>query len=98
MFRIAIPTPGGIACYDACMRTTVEITHEQRQALSSLAARRGIRGFSPLVQEAIDLYLTDRSPDRIGNLEALEGSLSDAEADEVERRIAEAWSTWPSAS
>lgn len=80
------------------MRTTVEITDEQRQALMALASRRGIRGFSPLVQEAIDVFLTDRSSERIGDLMALEGSLSATEADEVQRRIADAWSTWPTAS
>ncbi len=39
------------------MRTTVEITDAQRAKLLQLAASRGQKGFSTLVQEAIDLYL-----------------------------------------
>lgn len=39
------------------MRTTIEITDEQRARLLELAARRGVKGFSALVQEAVDLYL-----------------------------------------
>jgi len=39
------------------MRTTVEITDAQRAKLLQLAASRGEKGFSTLVQEAIDFYL-----------------------------------------
>jgi hypothetical protein len=39
------------------MRTTVEITDAQRAKLLQLAASRGEKGFSGLVQEALDLYL-----------------------------------------
>lgn len=43
------------------MRTTIEITDEQRARLLELAARRGVKGFSPLVQEAVDLYLESQA-------------------------------------
>ncbi len=43
------------------MRTTIEITDEQRARLLELAARRGVKGFSALVQEAVDLYLEAQS-------------------------------------
>lgn len=39
------------------MRTTIDITETQRARLLELAARRGEKGFSRIVQEAIDLYL-----------------------------------------
>lgn len=39
------------------MRTTVELTDEQRAALAALACKRGIRGYSSLVQEALAQYL-----------------------------------------
>lgn len=39
------------------MRTTVEITAEQRARLLELAARRGEKGFSGLVREALESYL-----------------------------------------
>jgi hypothetical protein len=76
------------------MRTSVEITEEQRLALTVLAKRRGLRGFSPLVQEAIDRYLADQDDDRIEELLALQGSITDEEAEEMLRRIAEARASW----
>lgn len=77
-----------------CMRTTVEIRDEQRVALAAIAAKRGLRGYSELVQEAIDLYLGQSEGDDLEALLALQGSITDAEAEEMRRRIAEAWSTW----
>lgn len=76
------------------MRTTVEITLEQHRALSTLASRRGIRGFSPLVQEALDLYLSQRGAADIEAVLSLEGTISAEEGDEIERRIHDAWTTW----
>lgn len=80
------------------MRTTVEITEEQHRRLTALAARRRMRGFSPLVQEAIDLYLAEQDSQRAEAALGLEGSLTEEEALEMERRIAEAWATWPTVS
>ena len=80
------------------MRTTVEITEKQHRRLMALAADRGIRGFSPLVQEAIERYLADLDSARVDLALALEGVIGDEEAEEVERRITEAWSTWPQVS
>ena len=45
------------ACEYGCMRTTVEITDAQRAGLLELAARRGEKGFSRLVQEAVEAIL-----------------------------------------
>ncbi len=39
------------------MRTTIEIRPEHRAKLLELAARRGRKGFSQLVTEALDAYL-----------------------------------------
>ena len=39
------------------MRTTIELSDEHRGRLLELAARRGLKGFSVLVQEAVDMYL-----------------------------------------
>ena len=77
-----------------CMRTTVDITDDQRAALAAIAARRGIRGFSAIVREAIDRYLRDEDGDDLDVVLSLEGSISDDEADEMRRRIADAWATW----
>lgn len=60
----------------------------------ALARRRGMRGFSPIVQEALDAYLADLGADEVDSLLALEGSIDDSEAREVRRRIAKARGAW----
>jgi ElaB/YqjD/DUF883 family membrane-anchored ribosome-binding protein len=76
------------------MRTTVEITESQHRRLAALAAQRGQQGFSSIVQEAIDAYLETLASDDLEALLALEGSVTDEEAESMRRHIAEAWSTW----
>lgn len=80
------------------MRTTVEITHAQHRALMALANRRGVRGFSLLVQEALDAYLRDQDAAEIDLLLSLEGSIDADEEAEIRSRIDEARSVWRSAS
>lgn len=80
------------------MRTTIDITDQQHRALTSLASRRGLRGFSLIVQEAIDAYLRDQDAAEVDLLLSLEGSVNDDEESEIRRRIAEARSTWHTAS
>ena len=41
------------------MRTTIELNDDARSKLLALAARRGDKGFSKIVQEALDRYLHD---------------------------------------
>lgn len=76
------------------MRTTVEITAAQHEALNALAKRRGIRGFSPLVQEAIDTYLQSLGDSETRLLLELEGSLNEDQEAELRARIEDARSVW----
>ncbi|MCB1008894.1 MAG: CopG family transcriptional regulator [Acidobacteria bacterium] len=80
------------------MRTTVEISDEQRARLLALAAARGEKGFSKLVQEALDLYLEEiEGAERGARIEralASIGSVSDEVAERmsrVSREIRESW-------
>jgi hypothetical protein len=41
------------------MRTTIDLSNDHRSSLHSLAARRGLRGYSKLIQEAVDLYIQE---------------------------------------
>ncbi len=43
--------------YTLAMRTTIEMKPEHRARLLELAARRGEKGFSSIIAEAIDAYL-----------------------------------------
>jgi metal-responsive CopG/Arc/MetJ family transcriptional regulator len=76
------------------MRTTVEITQEQHRALSAIAQRRGVRGFSVLVQEALEGYLANLTTDEVDLLLGLEGVLSESDAREMRSRIEDARAAW----
>lgn len=78
------------------MRTTIELTDEQRAQLLELAARRGMKGFSVLIQEAVDLYLKERARREEAVRAALGavGAIDDAGADalvDAMRRSRESW-------
>ncbi len=78
------------------MRTTVEIPDVQRARLLELAARRGEKGFSRLVQEAVDRLLAedDSREVRTKAALALEGSMGAKEADELLASVVRIRSTW----
>ena len=76
------------------MRTTVEITDDQHRALSAIAQRRGVRGFSVLVQEALEGYLASLDTGEVDLLLQLEGMLSDSDAQEMRSRVGDVRSTW----
>ena len=46
------------------MRTTIELRPEHRARLLELAARRGEKGFSSVIGEALDLFLREGGPRR----------------------------------
>jgi len=78
------------------MRTTIEIRDETRAKLLELAAQRGEKGFSSIVQEALEHFFKAEE-ERRGRTEralAALGSLGDEEADrlmEDVRRLRETW-------
>lgn len=76
------------------MRTTVEIPNEQRARLLKLAAERGEKGFSRLIQQALDRYL---DPDRervVGEALAALGTLSERSAAAIEESVRRLRSRW----
>jgi hypothetical protein len=78
------------------MRTTVEITDEQRAELLRMAAKRGEKGFSLLVQEAISEYL-DHHADRqalVRDALSVLGTLSEASADEMFKKVRQLRERW----
>jgi predicted transcriptional regulator len=78
------------------MRTTVEISDAQRAKLLEIAARRGEKGFSRLVQEALDQYLADEASRkvRVEAAIALGGSLGETAADALEESVRRIRGTW----
>jgi len=80
------------------MRTTIEISNETRAKLMALAARRGLRGYSEIVNEALEEYLRkmENREKEIDEILKLAGSLSEEEGPKYEARIKEFWSRWES--
>jgi hypothetical protein len=78
------------------MRTTIEITDRQRAALLELAARSGEKGFSRLVQRAIDRMLAEENSRReqIEGALALAGSFNDKSADALEVAVRKIRNDW----
>jgi len=78
------------------MRTTIELKDELRSRLLTIAARRGEKGFSSIVNEAIQAYLEaegDREQRRKKAL-SVQGSLTAREARELREHAAAERSRW----
>lgn len=78
------------------MRTTVEIKPEHRSALLAMAARRGQKGFSSVLEEAIASYLAGEAEreQRRQTILSLAGSLSKEEAEDLRRMTGELRESW----
>lgn len=78
------------------MRTTIEMTDEQRAKLLHLAARRGMKGFSALVQEALDQYLKARAgrDDEVQAALAVRGTLKGKDAERLAEACRDIRSNW----
>jgi hypothetical protein len=78
------------------MRTTVELSDPIYRRLKSEAVDRGVRGFSPIVEEALAVYFQS-GPQRGRLVEAVtaaEGAWQGMDAEGWERERKEAWATW----
>ena len=80
------------------MRTTVELTDRTYTRLRAKAAERGMRGFSTIVEEALDRYLGQGDDDLMSLLTEADGAWSKRDVQEWERMREEAWASWPDRS
>jgi metal-responsive CopG/Arc/MetJ family transcriptional regulator len=71
------------------MRTTVELSDAIRAKLLELAARRGERGFSAVVEEAVARYLEEegRREERAERARAVIGAMDDEDARALESSV-----------
>jgi hypothetical protein len=78
------------------MRTTIEMTDAHRAALLELAARKGLKGFSSLVEDAIASYLLEESArnDKRRAAARLRGTLGKDEARALAVRTAAVRESW----
>ncbi len=78
------------------MRTTVELSDRTYTRLRAKAAERGMRGFSAIVEEALERFLDQGGEDDLARaLAEAEGAWSASDVEEWERAREEAWATWP---
>jgi predicted transcriptional regulator len=78
------------------MRTTVELSDPVYKRLKAAAVDRGMRGFSPIVEEALSEYFQNEL-DRVRRVDAIvaaEGAWSGMDVEQWERDRREAWATW----
>ena len=78
------------------MRTTIEIRDEQRARLLELAARRGEKGFSILVQEALDRFLEDiaAEDEKTERAVAVLGTLDEDAAGHMDKTVQDLRESW----
>ncbi len=78
------------------MQTTIEIPDHMRAQLLEIASRRGLQGFSAIVQEALAGYLqtAQARSEAIQAAQAVLGTMTDEEADSLEASAREARRRW----
>ena len=78
------------------MRTTIEMKDEHRAKLLEIAARRGEKGFSKIVEEALDRYIQSEIENDGMRLRALHvrGIISRKEAQELRVRTRAMRENW----
>jgi metal-responsive CopG/Arc/MetJ family transcriptional regulator len=82
--------------YNGSVRTTIELKPEHRAKLLELAARRGEKGFSTVIAEALQSYLeSTAAKERLRKRAlALRGTLPKAEADRLRQDTAALREFW----
>ena len=78
------------------MRTTVELSNDHRSSLHALAARRGLRGYSKLIQEAVDLYIQEMTAKEGGAKDLLQmrGTWNKEEARKFQKKLKGIRNNW----
>jgi predicted transcriptional regulator len=79
------------------MRTTIELSNDLIAALHALAARKGHRGYSRIMEEAVRHYLRDleKKEGTWSVLMKMRGSWNAEEAEETRKRLEEIRTNWP---
>lgn len=78
------------------LRATIELPDRLRASVMAVAARKGYRGYSKVIVEALEFYLAEKEAKEGGlaDLLAMRGAWSGQEAAEVRERIDAARDNW----
>jgi predicted transcriptional regulator len=79
------------------VRTTVELSDPIYRRVRALASARGVRGFSPIVEEALREYLERGVAETPADdaFVAARGAWGTTDAKRFEAELRDAWATWP---
>lgn len=74
----------------------MELTNEQRAELLRLAAKRNLKGYSALIQEAVDAYLAHQAGNEraVQTALSLEGTFAGEAGEKFEDRIRSIRRNW----
>ena len=78
------------------MRITIEISDSHRSILLSLAAQKGLRGYSNIIKEALDFYIAHqtRAAKAKRDILKMKGSWKKQETKEIRFKLAELRENW----
>lgn len=78
------------------MRTTIEISDRHRSILLSLAAQKGLRGYSAIIQEALDHYFAHQTKvaETKRDILKMKGSWRAEQAKEIRSKLTELRENW----
>ena len=78
------------------MRTTIEVSDRHRIILLSLSAQRGLRGYSGIIQEALDYYIEHqiRTKDSKRDILKMKGSWETEETKKIKSKLTELRENW----
>ena len=78
------------------MRTTIELSDDLISMLHALAVKKGYRGYSKVIEEALIFYIKENEKRETGkdNILKMRGSWNRAEATETKRRLEEITKNW----
>ena len=78
------------------MRTTIEISDRHRGLLLSMAAERGLKGYSRIIEEALDYYIDHqrKATQAKKNILKMKGSWSSREIKDLRTKLGEVRKNW----
>ncbi|MDY7030332.1 MAG: hypothetical protein SVY10_00315 [Thermodesulfobacteriota bacterium] len=78
------------------MRTTVELSDRHRGILHALSTERGHRGYSKIIEEAIDFYISERAlKDKAAQeIIMLKGSWNVEEGERIKTKLKKVRKDW----
>jgi len=78
------------------MRTTIDISDKHRGILLSLAAQKGLRGYSSIIQEALDYYIVHqiKVAGAKRDIIKMKGSWKTEETNRIRHKLTELRENW----